>query len=274
MLVCSNLSVRYESNREWTLKNVNVKVFPGELVLIVGASGSGKTTLAKVFSGLVPNFYPAEVKGEVRIFGKNPGELEPLELIRLIGFLPQNPTDYVLSLIVEEEIVYLLENLALDRDEIRNRLEKWLEALKIEHLRYRLTTELSDGELQKVYLASLLSAQPKGLILDEPFARLDPTSAQELSTILRRLADEGLAIMVTEHHLDDVLPLADRVYFLSEGRVVAEGNPKEVVKYLKEVDIPEITEAFFELEKLGIRVEKPLSLSEALEVVQRYVGDS
>jgi len=241
MLAIDNLSVKYDNNSNFSLRNVNFSVKKGELVVIAGESGSGKSTLAQAILGLIPNFVNAEVTGQIHYNNQVLSNISRRKLIQTFGYVPQYPSDFTTSLLVEEEMAFPLENLRIESDEIKARIEDILQELEILNLKGRLITELSSGELQRVALATTLTLDPPILILDEPMARMDPKTEIRLASLLRKLADQSKMILAFEHHLDYLLPKADRVILLSEGQVTAKGKPKSILKALKDVDLPEIS---------------------------------
>ena len=267
MLVVKNLRVRYRGSKRYALEDVSFNAKPGELVLVVGRSGSGKTTLARTISGLIPFFYPAVVEGEVWLFDKNPVKEGISHLAGLIGFIGQDPEMFVTSLTVFEEIALPLINLGYPKDYIVRRVKEIAEKLGIMNLLNKLTPELSAGQLQIVSIASALSSDPKVLVLDEPVARLDKRSSRYIARILREIADENKLVLVFEHHLDEILPLADRVILLNNGKKIIEGEPRKVVNYLTDVDIPEITEAFYRsnLDELPLNVEEAVKYYDSIK---------
>ncbi|MHA2295528.1 MAG: energy-coupling factor ABC transporter ATP-binding protein [Candidatus Hodarchaeales archaeon] len=243
MLEVSNLHVKYENSTTWALENIFLNARDQEFIIVAGSSGSGKSTLAKAILGLVPIFENAEVIGEIKIVDRI-SPINRIELVKTIGYVPQYPADFVTSLLVEEEIVYPLENLGFTPEEMHKRLQFVLERLDIVHLRERLVTELSSGELQRVALATAIAPAPPILILDEPMARIDSRTEIVLARLLKELAQNGQLIIAFEHRLDYLLPLADRVIVLESGNIVAEGDPSSIIDQLVGVDLPEVSEVY------------------------------
>lgn len=242
LLEIENFSVKFRGSDIYALKNVSLNGEKGELIIVAGKSGCGKSTLAQAILGLIPKLVNAETAGTILINNKSILQLTRAEIIENIGYVPQYPADYTVSLLVEEEISFSLENLALHQDEIKSRIDSSLRSLSILHLKYRLITELSSGELQKVALATAIACEPKILILDEPMARLDPKSEIELVQTLHKLLDQERLVMVFEHRLDYLLPYADRLIVLDDGQLIQSGNPREILGSLSGVDLPEISE--------------------------------
>lgn len=208
------------------------------LVVIAGNSGSGKSTFAKVLFNLLPS--NCEVSGSILLNNKNITEIPEEQRFELLGFLPQFPSDYVLNLLVYDEMAFPLENLGLTKSEIAKQIEKVLNQLRISHLKNRVITELSSGELQKVALATALISEPSIIILDEPFARIDSDSEITLIENLAELKKTSL-IIILEHHLDYILELADYIILLDKGKIISKGLPKSVLDDLNH-NKPEISQ--------------------------------
>ena len=193
---------------------------PGEILLIAGASGCGKTTSIRAINGLVPRSYKGELTGQVRVFGEATASWKLSAISQRIGTVLQDPERQILGTKVVSEVAFGLENLALDRAEITARVDEALELLRITHLRDRDTFSLSGGEKQKVALAGVLAMRPSILLLDEPLASLDPSSAQDSLDMVRKLADEGMTVLMVEHRVEDVLRIRpSRVMFMREGEI-------------------------------------------------------
>lgn len=242
LLEIRNLSVKYPNEKNKALIEINFAAQEGELIIVAGSSGSGKSTLAQTILRLIPSFIKAKREGLVKVNGLEQSEISRKELIQLIGYIPQYPADFTTSLLVEEEIAFLLENLAFPAEEIKIRITQVLNQLGIPHLRYRLITELSSGELQRVAIANVLAHRPKILILDEPMARIDPKTEIYLAKILKELTLQGHLILAFEHRLDYLLPFADRLLLLEEGKLIGDDKPELLLAQIKDVDLPEVSE--------------------------------
>lgn len=224
-LAIDNLCFRYWRRSEPAIQDIHFTLEPGELMLIAGSSGSGKTTLMRCINGLIPNTYRGEMQGDIRIFGRSVTEMSMAEISQSIGTLLQDPERQIVGSYVLNEVAFGLENLGLPREEIISRVNEVLAFLGISHLRDRETFSLSGGERQKVALAGVLAMRPRVLLLDEPLANLDPVSAVEALQVFRHLADEGIAIMLVEHRVEDVLAIhPDAVLYLENGKQAYEGD--------------------------------------------------
>ncbi len=217
-LQITNLSFRYQRRAEFALHNISFQVQPGEVLLIAGASGCGKTTLMRCINGLIPRTYHGELQGEINLFGKPVAEMSMPELSQQVGTILQDPERQIVGSYVLNEVAFGLENLGLAREEILQRADETLNFLGISHLRDRETFSTSGGEKQKVALAGVLSMRPRLLLLDEPLASLDPMSSHEALQFFRWLADQGIAIMIVEHRVEDVLSIQpENVLYLDNG---------------------------------------------------------
>jgi energy-coupling factor transport system ATP-binding protein len=219
-LVIENLSFRYRSRPENALQNVSFDLKAGEILLVAGASGSGKTTLARCINGLIPRSYKGMRAGKVLVHGQEVARMDLVQVSQVVGTLLQDPERQIVASNVLGEIAFGPENLGLPRHEIQERIDEVLRRLNLEYLRRRDTFALSGGEKQKVALAGVLAMHPSILLLDEPLASLDPASAYEALNIFRQLADEGTAIVMIEHRVEDALQLnPDRLLYITSGEL-------------------------------------------------------
>ena len=240
-LIVEGLNFRYQSRPEQALYDVSLTLARGELLLIAGASGCGKTTLIRCINGLIPRSYKGELTGRVLLYGQEMAGLPLSRISQMVGTVLQDPERQILGAHVFTEVAFGLENLGLPRAEIRQRVDETLHYLGIAHLRNRETFYLSGGEKQKVALAGVLAMRPGILLLDEPLASLDPASAQEALALFRRLADEGVSIILVEHRVEDAMSIRpDRVIFMRDGRISYAGpldGLADVVDY-RQVKLP------------------------------------
>jgi len=230
-LSIQDLTFKYRIRQEPAIRNISLDLHVGELMLIAGASGCGKTTLMRCINGLIPRTYRGEIEGQIELYGTLIDELSMSELSQTVGTLLQDPERQIVSSYVLNEVAFGLENLALPREEILPRVDEVLDYLDILHMKERETFSLSGGEKQKVALAGALAMEPKILILDEPLASLDPASAKDALALFRRLADEGISIMLVEHRVDEVLTInPDTVFYLEEGMEAYSGDPEGLME--------------------------------------------
>jgi len=221
------LTFRYRRGTEPAIRDISLAIHPGEVVLVAGPSGCGKSTLIRAINGLIPHAYPGDLTGAVRIDGRPTTELRLREIARTIGTMLQDPAKQIVGATVEAELAFGPENLGVPRSEIADRIRAVVDRTEINNLEGRETHALSGGERQLLAAAGILMMQPRLYVVDEPLANLDPATAERLLRLLRDLADEGNAIAIVEHRVEEALALRpDRVLYLDEG----------VTRYLGPVD--------------------------------------
>ncbi len=234
ILLCERLTFRYPQAAAPALREVSLRVQRGAFALLVGPSGAGKSTLLRCFNGLVPHFSGGEIGGRVLVDGLDPIQAGPQRMSRRVGFVFQDPEAQFAVGRVEDEIAFVLENAAFPRPEMRRRVEQALDWLGLRALRRRDVRTLSGGEQQRAAIAAALVLRPALLALDEPTSQLDPQSAAGVLEALRRLNRRlGLTILLAEHRLERVLPLADYLAVLdADGRLRWQGPVDEGLPYL------------------------------------------
>ncbi|MFH1524802.1 MAG: ABC transporter ATP-binding protein, partial [Chloroflexota bacterium] len=240
-LSVESLSFRYRDRETTAIRDISFCVDPGEILLIAGASGCGKTTLIRCINGLIPRSYKGERSGRILLQGEETTGWSLSKISQTVGTVLQDPERQILGTKVMHEVAFGLENLGMPRPQIITRVDEALNYLNISYLRDRETFNLSGGEKQKVALAGVLAMRPSILLLDEPLASLDPASAYETLDMVRRLADEGMTVLMIEHRVEDVLRIhPKRVMFLSEGEIKYLGplNGLEKVVDYHEVKLP------------------------------------
>ncbi len=240
-LVVEDLSFRYRDRQGAAIHDISFEAKAGEVLLIAGASGCGKTTLIRCINGLIPRSYKGEINGRIILFGEETKGWQLSRISQKVGTVLQDPERQILGTKVLNEVAFGLENLGLPRPEILERASEALEFLRISHLRDRETFHLSGGEKQKVALAGVLALRPSILLLDEPLASLDPASAQDTLDTVRQLADDGMAVLMVEHRVEDVLRIRpERIMFMSEGEIRYLGNLAGLSKIVNyhEVKLP------------------------------------
>jgi len=213
------LTFRYRRASEPAIRDLSLTVRAGEVVLVAGPSGCGKSTLIRAINGLIPHAYPGELGGVVRVEGRSTKELRLRDIARTVGTVLQDPAKQIVGATVESELAFGPENLGLARDEILARIASVVDRAGIENLRGRETSALSGGERQLLAMAGILMMQPRLYVVDEPLANLDAATAARLLGILRSLANDGHAVVIVEHRVEEALDLEpDRVLYLEEGR--------------------------------------------------------
>jgi energy-coupling factor transport system ATP-binding protein len=231
VITFDQVSVHYEDTAEPVLRDVNLTVEEGELCLVVGHTGVGKSTLLGAVNGLVPHFTGGTLHGTVTVDGRDTADHPPRELADVVGVVGQDPLDGFVTDTVEEELAYVMEQLAVPPATMRKRVEETLDLLGLADLRHRALHELSGGQQQRVAIGSVLTAHPRILVLDEPTSALDPTAAEEvLAAVTRLVHDLGVTVLLAEHRLERVVQYADRVIHLpGDGRVLS-GPPADMFR--------------------------------------------
>jgi energy-coupling factor transport system ATP-binding protein len=213
------LTFRYRRATEPAVYDLTLSVDAGEVVLVAGPSGCGKSTLIRAINGLIPHAYPGEMSGSVRVAGRPTIEQKLRDIALTVGTVLQDPAKQIVGATVEAELAFGPENLGLARDQILGRMDTVADRAGIRALLGRETAALSGGERQLVAAAGILMLQPRVYVVDEPLANLDPATAARLLRLLRELADEGHAVVIVEHRVEEALDLRpDRVLYLDEGR--------------------------------------------------------
>ncbi|MBE6883786.1 MAG: energy-coupling factor transporter ATPase [Ruminococcaceae bacterium] len=235
------------------LHGVSLDIHRGEFVAVLGHNGSGKSTLAKHFNCIL---LPTE--GTVLVDGINTKDGEFIYDIRqTVGMVFQNPDNQIVATIVEEDVAFAPENLGIEPDEIRRRVDDALTSVGMYEHRESAPHQLSGGQKQRVAIAGIIAMRPECIVLDEPTAMLDPRGrAEVLSTIRRLNRENGITVILITHYMDEAAQ-CDRVVVTDSGKIILDGTPKEVfshVELLKEVglDVPQVTELTYELKKAGI----------------------
>ncbi|HML67511.1 MAG TPA: energy-coupling factor transporter ATPase [Clostridia bacterium] len=219
-----NVGFQYAGAEKIALKNISLSIHKGEVIAIVGHNGSGKSTLCKMLNALL---IPAE--GTVTVDGMDTrDEKNLLEIRRRVGMVFQNPDNQLVTTIVEEDVGFGPENLGVPPAEIRVRVDAALNEVEMSAYAEKASHALSGGQKQRVAIAGLLAMQPEVLVLDEATAMLDPRGREEvLSTVKKLNQERGMTVVMITQFMEEALG-ADRVFVLSEGRLVMEGTPKEV----------------------------------------------
>ncbi|MDY3980297.1 energy-coupling factor ABC transporter ATP-binding protein [Paraeggerthella sp. LCP19S3_G8] len=258
MIELRNFSFRYREGTAPTVLDVNLTIPDGAFVGITGAAGSGKSTLTYALNGIIPHCYPGDFYGEVLIDGLDTVDTDLTELSRLVGSVCQDIDSQMVSSVVEDEMLYGLENFGVPRDQIEIRMTEALGAMGISSLRDRVISTLSGGQKQKVAIASILALRPRVLVLDEPTAELDPASSLAVFDLLARYASEhGTTVVVVEQKIALLSEYADLLVIMDEGSVRFAAPPADVLEHSDEllaigVNCPRSTSLMNRLRKDGL----------------------
>lgn len=270
-----NLSFTYptmdeeQSDNPEVLKDISFDIKKGEFVGIIGHNGSGKSTLAKLLNGI-----NMPTKGDIKIKGLNTKDEENIWDIRqTAGMVFQNPDNQLVATIVEDDVAFGPENLGIEPEEIRERVDNCLETVGMSEFKKSEPNNLSGGQKQRVAIAGILAMEPECIILDEPTAMLDPNGRKEVIKTIRKLNQEkDITILHITHYMDELIN-ADRIIVLDKGKIKLQGKPKEVfsqVETLKEIglDIPVMTNLAHELREIGYDLpEDLLSIEETADAI-------
>ena len=230
MITIDQLTVKYVGRKQPTLQNVNLHINAGETVLLLGASGCGKSTLALTLNGLIPHAIGGHIEGTVTVDRLDTQQTTVAELARKVGIVFQDPEAQFVTLKVEDEIVFGLENLRFPPEQMRERVDQALAKVAMDGFHEHRVERLSGGQKQRITLAALLAMEPHILVFDEPTANLDPIGTQDVFALIgEQQAQQRHTIILIEHKLDELMHLIDRVIVLGEqGSILADGAPRIV----------------------------------------------
>ncbi len=211
--------------KKLVVHNLSLEINPGEIVGLLGPNGAGKTTTFHIIIGLLK-----PQKGSVSLNGKDITHLPIYRRARLgMGYLPQEPSIFR-KLTVEENIMAILETLKISKQERKRRLKELLKKLELESLAKSRAFVLSGGERRRLEITRALVISPSFLLLDEPFSGIDPITVSEIKTIIKKLSDDGLGILLTDHNVRETLAITNRAYIVYQGEVLIHGAAQELVE--------------------------------------------
>ena len=232
MIELKDFSFQYKAQSEPTLKNLNLTIYKGEKVLIVGPSGSGKSTIGQCLNGIIPNIYKGTSSGQFLIQGKEAFDLSIYEKSHLVSTVLQDTDGQFIGLSVAEDLAFALENDMVELESMKSRVHTWAERLDLSKLLGNRPQDLSGGQKQRVSLAGVLIDESPILLFDEPLANLDPKSGQDIIDLIDQIHEEqGTTTIIIEHRLEDVLyrPI-DRVILINQRQVLFNGSPDELLR--------------------------------------------
>ena len=252
MITFENVHYTYPSDETESLCGVDLSIEAGQFVAVLGHNGSGKSTLAKHLNAiLVPD------EGRVLIDGIDTADEDRvLDVRRCVGMVFQNPDNQIVANVVEDDVAFAPENLGVEPQEIRQRVDDALRQVGMYEFRTHAPHLLSGGQKQRVAIAGVLAMRPKIIALDEPTAMLDPQGRQEvISTVTRLCREQGMTVVLITHHMDECIG-ADRLIVMSNGYMVADGTPGEVFSNVELMEregltVPETVRLMYELNGEG-----------------------
>ena len=272
LIELQHINYRYPLTSDLTIKDLSLKVEPGEVLGVIGSNGSGKTTVCNIMRGFIPAFYKGELEGKV-IFEDKPLDTSNLgRLAQKIGYAFQNPFTQITGVkyTVYDEIGYGLENLSIPREEANEKIEQVIELLNLEKIRNQNPYDLSGGQKQMVALASVIVLDPELIILDEPTSQLDPSSTLAVYNIVKNLKKQGKTIIIVDHKVDLLAQVCDEIAVIQDGQLVVKGETHHVFSDEKVVaaggQIPEVS-AFY-LKKYPKSKQVPVTVDEAYEMLK------
>jgi len=231
MIEFKNFSFKYKKSNKNALSEVNLSISKGDFVGVIGNSGAGKSTFTYAISGVIPHHFEGDFYGEVNVKGLDTVDSSPSQLSLNVGSVFQDIDGQMVSSVVEDEILFGLENFGVPHNEIEQRVTDILKMVGIEDLRYRNISTLSGGQKQKVAISAVVALMPEILVLDEPTAELDPQSSLQIFNMLRMLNEKmGITIIVVEQKIMLLSEFAKRLLIINDGSIYLDGAPHEVLK--------------------------------------------
>lgn len=253
-IALQNFSYAYNHPKK-VLDNITISIEKGSFSVILGPSGAGKTTLCLAVAGAVPHYFGGSSAGKVYVTGIHTQESSMQQLALTVGTVLQDYETQLVTMTVEEEVAFSLENMGILPEEITQRVEEVLAKVGLTGYEKQAVTDLSGGQKQRLVLASVLATNPKILVLDEPTSALDPEGTYSLYKLLSDLNQEhGITILVVEHDIATVLPYADQFILLENGQLIFNGTPKSVLSFMAKKQI--FAEAIPPLWQLKLMIEQ------------------
>ena len=278
MIEIQDLSFTYKGESKPALQEISLSVPDGGFLGIIGPAGAGKTTLARAIAGIIPHHYPGDFYGSVTVNGLDTVDSKIVDLSRLVGMVFQDVESQIISPLVEDELLYGLENFGVPREEIPGRMEEALAKVGVSDLRERSIASLSGGQRQKVAIASIIALKPKILVLDEPTGELDPRSSRQIFSLLKELNEEqGITVILIEQKIMLLCEFARQLAVLSKGRIIRQGETRDVLSHADElqalgVNCPRVTTLSRMLsERTGTEQPVCINLDEAENMVRRLI---
>ena len=258
MIEIKNLTFKYREGDTPTIHDINLRIPDGQFVGMTGAAGSGKSTLTYAFNGIIPHCYPGDFYGSVVIDGHDTVDTSLTDISQLVGSVCQDIDSQMILSVVEDEMLYGLENFGVPREQIEPAMNEALKAMGIAHLKNRSIASLSGGQKQKVAVAAILALKPRVLVLDEPTAELDPVSSKSVFDLLKKYATEhDITVIVVEQKIALLSDYADRLIIVKDGGILLDGTPAEVLGHSDElliegINCPRSTSLMNNLRRSGL----------------------
>ena len=277
-----DVSFSYRETHEPALNHVSLAIGEGDFLGIIGPSGAGKSTLAACLSGAIPHHFGGALYGAVRVAGQDTCEVTLTDISRIVGSVLQDIDTQMVASVVEDELLFGLENFGVPHDQIEQRLSDALQTVGIADLRDREIATLSGGQKQKVAIAAIMALQPRVLVLDEPTAALDPASSLLVFDTLAKInREQNVTVVVVEQKVALLSTFCDRVIVLDNGSIALEGEPHEVFSHADElrcigVDSPRVARISNSLARknIGTQTSPCLTVEEAEALIKGIVGNA
>ena len=280
MIELKKVSYRYPGAADFAVHDIDLTIESGSLVGVTGAAGSGKSTLTYVLNGIVPHCYQGDFYGEAYVEGLDTVETPLTEISRVVGSVCQDIDSQMVSSMVEDEMLFGLENFGVDRAQIPSRIDEALDMLGISDLKDRTIDSLSGGQKQKLALASILALKPRVLVLDEPTAELDPMSSASVFKLLKDYVGKtGATAIVVEQKIALTASYADMLVVMDKGHIRFSGTPQDVLAHSEElyqlgVNCPRVTTLMNRLKKRGAYTGAPVrTVKEAQKACEEMLYD-
>lgn len=278
MIQAVNAGFTYEGSDKPALNSIDTSIPVGSIYGIAGSAGSGKSTFAMCLNGAIPHCIEGELTGKILLDGGDISET-PLDVLSsIVGSVFQDVESQIVSSVVEDEIVFGMENLGFAREEMEERIVESLSAVGISNIRYAEIDNLSGGQKQRVAIAAALALRPRLLVMDEPTSELDPQGSIELFDVLNRLNKEkGITIIVIEQKLDLLVKYCNRIGIMDQGSIVFEGTNRDILRETNQLEriglqIPPFARLFHLLSEAGIYDSvMPVSEVEAIRFIEELL---
>ncbi|MDF2986738.1 MAG: ABC-type cobalt transport system, ATPase component [Eubacterium sp.] len=262
MIEFRNFSFKYKNGEKNALSGINLSINKGDFVGVIGNSGAGKSTFTYAVNGVIPHHFEGDFYGEVIVNGEDTVEASPSKLALSVGSVFQDIDGQMVASVVEDELLFGLENFGVPHNEIETRISDILKMVGIEDLRYRNISTLSGGQKQKVAISAVVALMPDILVLDEPTAELDPQSSHQIFSMLRMLNEKmGITIIVVEQKIMLLSEFSKRLLIFNEGNIYLDGSPQEVLKDTSK------------LQEIGVNCPRVASLANILKDRKLYSGE-
>lgn len=278
LISVEHVTYYYGSSKSSAIKDVSLVVNKGDFLVITGPAGCGKSTICQAMVGAVPQFYGGQMQGMVFVEGQAVTQTTIPKLAMHVGFVPADYDSTLVTMTVEEEIAFAMENRGYDPARITSRIDQVLTQVGLKGLEKRTITGLSGGQRQRLAIGAVLATNPEILVLDEPTSSLDPAGTSELYELVGRLnKEEGITLVVVDHNLQAVLPYANRAILVMDGEIVKDASMLDTLTYMYEERLytdalPSLFVGYMQLKAAGYAGQAPwICVADALEDIRGEV---